>query len=353
MTRAGRAGDDQAAGPQRTAEPQPAAEAVAVLRAMPKVELHLHLDCCLSYEAAAKLSPGLTRGQYEQDFTGPDRVNGLTDFLSRTLNHVALLQTRDGLVTCVEDLAAQLERDNVIYAELRFAPAQHTRLGLATGEVVQIVAEAIEALRGSSPVTMRLLLCSLWHLPLADSLAVLDLVERFRPAGTVAGFDIAGNDAHPEKRLHYPALRRARDRGIPLTVHAGEAGPGSDVDETLRLFAPARIGHGVHAAGDPDLVGRLAVAGTHLEICPSCNVQLGLYPRLAAHPLPVLYERGVSVGISTDQRSVTPTTLTREYARVAQAFPSWGQADFTACNVNAARASFADERTKAAILDRL
>jgi adenosine deaminase len=200
---------------------------------------------------------------------------------------------------------------------------------------------------------MQLLLCSLWHLPLADSLAVLDLVEQFRPAGTVAGFDIAGNDAHPEKRRHYPALRRARDRGIPLTVHAGEAGPSSDVDEMLRLFVPARIGHGVHAASDPDLIGRLATAGTHLEICPSCNVQLGLYPRMAAHPLPVLYERGVSVGISTDQRSVTPTTLTREYERVAQAFPSWGRAEFTACNVNAARVSFAGERTKAAILDRL
>jgi adenosine deaminase len=109
----------------------------------------------------------------------------------------------------------------------------------------------------------------------------------------------------------------------------------------------------VHAADDPDLAGRLAAAGTHLEICPSCNVQLGLYPQLAAHPLPVLYERGVSVGVSTDQRAVTPTTLSREYVRVAQAFPSWGQADFTACNVTAARASFADERTKAAILDRL
>ena len=78
----------------------------------------------------------------------------------------------------------------------------------------------------------------------------------------------------------------------------------------------------MYAAGDPDLVGRLAAAGTHLEICPSGNVQLGLFPELAAHPLPVLYERGVSVGISTDQRSVTPTTLTREYARVVAAFPS-------------------------------
>ncbi len=163
MTGPGAAGT----GPRRTAEQQPTKDALAVLRAMPKVELHLHLDCCLSYAAAAKLSPGLTRGQYERDFTGPDRVNGLTDFLSRTLNHVALLQTRDGLVTCVEDLAGQLERDNVIYAELRFAPAQHTRLGLDAGEVVQIVADAIEALRGSSPVTMKLLLCSLWHLPRA------------------------------------------------------------------------------------------------------------------------------------------------------------------------------------------
>ena len=78
----------------------------------------------------------------------------------------------------------------------------------------------------------------------------------------------------------------------------------------------------MYASEDPRLVDHLAAAGTHLEICPSCNVQLGLYPQIAAHPLPVLYERGVSVGISTDQRSVTPTTLTREYARVVAAFPS-------------------------------
>ena len=79
---------------------------------MPKVELHLHLDCCLSYEAAAKLSPGLTLGQYERDFTGPDRVNGLTDFLSRTLNHVALLQ--QPCLAAVDDFVVGVKHKGVI-----------------------------------------------------------------------------------------------------------------------------------------------------------------------------------------------------------------------------------------------
>ena len=134
-----------------------------------------------------------------------------------------------------------------------------------------------------------------------------------------------------------------------FTVHAGEGNGPESVHEVLNLVAPVRIGHGVRAIEDPPLLARLAEAGTHLEMCPSCNVQLGLYPDLAAHPLKQFLAAGVSAGISTDQRTITNTTVSDEYLRLAAADSFWTLDRFRECNVLALAASFADEATKTRI----
>ena len=331
----------------------PAADRIQAITALPKVELHLHMDCCLSFDAARRLRPGLTEKAYAEHFTGGARLASLDDFLARTSSFLDLLQTRDGLEVCVDDLAAQLHADRVVYAELRFAPLQHLRAGLAPESVVDIVTSRIRECSRATGVEMRLILCGLWHNSPEESERVLRLVQEFRGEGIVVAMDMAGPEAHPAKRTHYAVLKKAMDGGIPVTVHAGEALGPEAVREVMRDLNPPRIGHGVRAAEDQALVQELARRRIHLETCPGCNVQIGVYPDLAGHPIEALYRAGASIGISTDQRGISATSLTNEYARIARAFPDLAPADFRRCNINALAAAFCDEATRARIAERI
>jgi adenosine deaminase len=282
------------------------------VRELAKVELHLHLDCCLSLAAARQLEPGLTAGRFAEEFVAPRRLEGLPAFLARTARHLGLLQTPEALALCVEDVFGQLAADNVRYAELRFAPHQHRRRD-----------------------------------PPEHSREILELVQQRRsPEGVVVAMDVAGHEGHPNREGHLGVLAEAAAAGVPFTVHAGQGLGAGAVREVLDRLSPARVGHGVRASEDPALVARLAAAGTHLEICPSCNVQLGLYPGLGAHPAGALARAGVSVGISTDQRTITDTDLGTEYARLRAADPYWSTEALRAANRRALRASFADAATR-------
>src|SRR5262249_25478033 len=143
------------------------------------------------------------------------------------------------------------------------------------------------------------------------------------------------------------------DDGIPVTVHAGEALGPESVRDALRELNPPRIGHGVRAAEDPALVRELAACRTHLELCPWCNVQIGVYPDLTAHPIENLHRAGVRVSIGTAPRGITATSLTDDYARIARAFPRLSLADFQHFNASALAVAFCDEATRARVAERL
>jgi adenosine deaminase len=323
-----------------------AADFESAIRALPKVELHLHLDGCMSYEAVASLEPGLSREAFETEFVAPAHLDGLSGFLARTTRHLALLQTPEALVTCITDLYRQLADDNVVYAEARFAPHLHTHGGMRVETVVATMAGAMEALNREGTVTGRLLLCSLWTDPPEYTEQVMGLVSAFRSGGIVVGMDVAGNEADPQRFEHLAVLAKAKAAGINFTVHAGEGNGAQSVSDVLDLLQPTRIGHGVRAIEDLPLLVRLAQAGTHLEMCPSCNVQLGLYPDFASHPIKRFLAAGVSAGISTDQRTITHTTVSDEYLRLAATDSFWDLERFRLCNRGALAASFADDATR-------
>lgn len=316
------------------------------IRTLPKVELHLHLDGCMSYDAVALLEPGLTRETFDTEFVAPAHLDGLAGFLERTTRHLALLQTPQALVICLRDLYAQLAKDNVVYAEARFAPHLHTQQGMSVETVVATMAEAMDGLNREGPVTGRLLLCSLWTDPPEFTEQVLELAREHQSGGVVVGIDVAGNEADPKRFEHLAVLAKAKAGGVNFTVHAGEGNGPQSVIDVMNLLAPTRIGHGVRAIEDPPLLARLAEAGTHLEMCPSCNVQLGLYQDFASHPMKAFLEAGVSAGISTDQRTITNTTVGDEYLRLASADPFWDIERFRASNRMALAASFADDATR-------
>jgi adenosine deaminase len=318
---------------------------------LPKVELHLHLDTSLSFEGAVQLDPSITGEVYLREFVAPVRCTNLVDFLNRVPRILELLQTERGLQLLAQDMLRQLEADNHIYVELRFAPLLHTQQGLSPREVVRIVEAAVDQASKDTGIESRLILCSLRHFSAEQSMQTVELVDQFRGSRVVA-FDLAGDEAGYPLTAHVEAFRFARERGIALTSHAGEASGPASVWETLRTLKPSRIGHGVRSIEDPALVEYLKQEQIHLEMCPTCNVQLNVFPTYTDHCIDTLYREGLSLGVSTDNRALTPITLTQEYEKLAQTF-GWGKTEFLTCNINALKAAFVPQPLKDDLVRRI
>ena len=320
-------------------------------KTLPKVELHLHLDCSLSYAVVSRLNPAITREEYLHDFIAPARCTNLADFLTRAPKSIALMQTEEGLRLVTFDVFEQLQRDNVVYAEIRFAPLLHTEKNLSAENVVEIVEEATAKASQATGIEARLILCTLRYFSAEQSLQTVKLVERFK--GThVAALDIAGDEAGFPLDAHIPAFQYAIQNGIARTAHAGEASGAESVWKTLNLLRPSRIGHGVRSIEDPALVAHLRKEHIHLEVCPTSNLQTNIYDSYADHPINRLYDAGLSLSVNTDARTITDITLAQEYEKLHQVF-AWDREHFLQCNLNAMRSSFLPEAAKKRLENRL
>lgn len=318
---------------------------------VPKVELHLHLDCSLSYAVVSQIDPEIRLEAYGADFVAPAKCTDLAEALRCATHGVALMQTEGQLRLVTFDLFDQLGEDQVMYAEIRFAPLLHTEGGLSGRQVVASVAEATaEAVRRTG-IEARLILCTLRHFSEAQSLETVQLVDDFR--GTVvAGLDLAADEAGYVLDSHVEAFRLARELGMPRTAHAGEAAGPESVWETLERLAPMRIGHGVRSVEDPDLVEYLRRHQIHLEVCPTCNIVVDVYESYGDHPIDQLYRAGVSVGVSSDARTLANVTLSQEYEKLQRTF-GWGPEEFYQCNQSALKAAFVPDEVRSRLLERL
>ena len=321
------------------------------MEALPKVELHLHLDCSLSYQVVARLDPQISEDHYRRDFIAPRRCSSLAEYLTHAPHAIRLMQSKEALRLVVEDVFAQLAADNVIYAELRYGPLLHLEQGLRPEEVVETVDRAAEECIRETGIEARLILCTLRHHTREQSLETARLVERARGSRTVA-LDIAGDEAAYPLAPHKAAYDYAHERGLYMTAHAGEAAGAESVWETLRDLAPSRIGHGVRSIEDPKLITHLKQHGIHLEVCPSSNVQTAVCTSLAGHPVDRLYRQGVSLSINTDSRTINDTSLEREYQELEQTF-AWGREELLRCNLEGLKAAFLPEKEKRRLEARL
>jgi len=317
----------------------------------PKVELHLHLDCSLSYSVVSQLNPTITHEEYLETFIMPDKCLNLTDGLKYARREIDLMQTEDALRLVTKDLFKQLQKDNILYVEIRFAPLLHTEGGLSPENVVAAVEAATRAASQETGIQARLILCTLWHYLRPQSLQTVKLVEQFKDS-LVIGFDIAGDECNFPIDEHIPAFEYAAAHNIPCTSHAGEALGSERVWEVLQYFHPLRLGHGVRSIEDPALLEHLHQHNIHLEICPTSNVKTDIYKTYADHPVRNLYEAGLSVGINPDAYTLIGITLTQEYEKLHQTF-GWGKAQFLHCNLNAIKAAFIPEAAKKPLIDRL
>jgi adenosine deaminase len=305
---------------------------------LPKIELHLHLDCSLSYEVVKQLNPSITEKEYGQDFIAPAKCIDLADYISRASKGFELMQTKEQLRLVTLDLFRQLKADNVLYAEIRFAPLLHTAKGLSSREVVETVNKTTEEGIQTYGIEAGIILSTLRHYSEAESMETVQLTKDFK-GSTIVGFDIAADEAGYGIANHIKAFEFAQLHDIPCTAHAGEAKGPESVWETLQYFKPARIGHGVRSAEDPALMLFLKENNIHLEVCPTSNIQTNVFNTIEEHSADKIYQSGISMSINTDARAISNVTLAEEYQLMETVF-NWDFAHFKKCNLEAIHHAF-------------
>jgi adenosine deaminase len=316
--------DEPGAGPSGQAVGDDRAADEAWARAVPKAELHLHLAG--SVRPATGLRLARERGRFAElsdaaiaaRMVAPLRCRDQAELLEAFAVPVALLQDAEALAVVAAELVEDVAGDGTRYVEIRFAPASHARGGLSVGEVIAAVATGVGAgVRAAAdegvPIDVRLIAIAMRTDPPERSLEVARAAVAALEAGLgMAGFDLAGLEATaPAIGPHLPACALARDGGLGISVHAGEWG-GAPMVRAALAADPDRIAHGGPAIDDPSLVAELIARGTTLDLCPTSNVQAALVERIEDHPLPRLARAGVRVTLSTDDRTVSETTLVRE-----------------------------------------
>ncbi len=325
-----------------------------LVQAMPKAELHLHLDGCLRPQTALDLAaqfgveaPHTWDAMFEA-LVAPPHPGSQDELLKSFALPLRLMQFPEALTRITTDLVEDKAADNVRYMELKWAPAVHLQAGLSLDEVIDAVAAAAATAAERLGVVVRLTVVAMRSADPTINAEVARAAVRHRSAG-VSGFDLAGFEAaHPDPTVHAEAFAIARAGGLGLTVHTGELlDDGALVWRALEL-QPDRIAHGACAANDPALVAELISRGVTLDLCPTSNVQAGTVPTFSDHPLVALLRRGVPVTINTDDTTISDITLSEEWlsciSELGLTLP-----ELWACNLHALEVAFVDESSRATL----
>lgn len=289
-----------------------------LLLALPKAELHVHLDGSLRPSTMLDLAldqrvtlPASEPRKLAEVMRAADSRD-LVEYLKKFAITLSLLQTPGALERAAYELAEDSARENIRYLEVRFSPILHTERGMSLEEAV--LAPLRGLVRGEAEFGLRtgLILCGIRSMEPSVSMALAELAVAFRDQGVVA-FDLAGAEAGNPARAHREAFQYAANHNLAITVHAGEAAGAASIAQALHECHARRIGHGTRLHEDPALEAFVNAHRIPLEVCLTSNLQTRASPSLSRHPLRRYFDTGLVVTLNTDNRLISGTTLTDEY----------------------------------------
>ena len=313
------------------------------------IDLHLHLDGAITAEAAMELAkvqgislPAKTEEELEKLISVPEGCESLNDFLRCFELPLSLLQTKEGIRRAVRLVLEEQKREGVIYAEIRFSPQLHTRKGLSQEEVLRAALEGLQ----DAPIPANLILaCMRGADNQKENEENLELARRFLTKdGGVTAVDLAGAEALFPTRDYLEMFRRAGKSGIPMTIHAGEADGEDSVRAALEMGA-VRIGHGVRARKNPEILEEIRSKGITLEMCPTSNRYTRSIENMEDYPLLMYLESGIKVTVNTDDPAIEGTTISREFRFLKEHFGLTMEQEKTILR-NAAEAAFTSDERK-------
>jgi adenosine deaminase len=320
----------------------------ALLRTMPKAELHIHVEGSLEpelmFRLAARYGVALPYANVEALRAAYDFAD-LQSFLDLYYAGAAVLRTEADFF----DLAlAYLERaaaDNVLHAEIFFDPQTHTERGVPIDAVILGLAHACRRAHAEWGLSATLILCFLRHLSEDDALATLQAALPWREHFIGVGLDSSERGHPPEKFAR--VFERARALGLHVVAHAGEEGPPAYIESALDVLEIERIDHGVRTLESPALTARLARDRVPLTVCPLSNVKLRVFPTLAEHNLPALLAAGLVATINSDDPAYFGGYLNDNFVQTFAALPGLGAREGYMLARNSFEASFASAADKA------
>lgn len=301
---------------------------------MKKVELHLHLDGSLDIPYASKLA-----GRDVSSEMVSHNDKSLKEYLEKFAVPGELFSLYDDIVEFSYLLGKTLEKEEVIYAEIRFCPFFHDK----RISVDRVITGIREGLSRVPSVKTNLIFCMMRHFSLEENLKIVKLAQKYYGNGCCA-LDLAGDEAGFKTSSFKELFEEVRKTGIPYTIHAGEADGAESVKAALS-FGTKRIGHGFRSIEEPEVVSELVKNNVTLEICPKSNLDTRSVSNIVDHPIKKLDEAGVLVTVSTDNRTVSETSLEYEYDLLKSYF-GYTDEDLIRFNLNAIEAAFISEEEK-------
>lgn len=294
-----------------------------LLHAVPKAELHLHLDGSLRpstiLDLASEAGVTLPYGDEESlyDYLYVQDGQNLVDYLERFDLTLSVMQTAESLERTARELCEDAAAENVRYLEIRYSPILHQQGDLTLEESVEAPLRGVRQAEAELGVKASLIICGIRNLPPETSVRLAELAVAFKDRGVVA-FDLAGGEAGNPATEHAEAFRIAREANLNITIHAGEAAGAESIAEALHACGAHRIGHGTRLFEDPDLERYVNDHRVPIEVCLTSNVQTHAVESFEAHPVRGYFDDGLMVSLHTDNRLMSGTTMTEEYARAAE-----------------------------------
>ncbi|MEX0405483.1 adenosine deaminase [Aquibium sp. LZ166] len=316
-----------------------------------KAEIHCHIEGAASPDLVVKQAQ-----KYGADVSGFIRDGAFvwddfTSFLAAYDQSADLFRDEGDYARLAETYLSSLARDGAIYSEFFTSPDHAERAGLSAAAYTAGLAEGMRRAKAKTGIESRMIVTGVRHFGVES----VEKAARFAARcgePLVTGFGMAGEERFGDPEDYVRAFEIAREAGLGITVHAGEFGGWESVQSALDHFRPTRIGHGVRAIENPDLVRRIADEGVVLECCPGSNIALRVFDGFESHPFPKLRDAGCKVTLNSDDPPYFWTSLKREYEIGRDHFGMDDKA-LTAVTRTAIEAAYVDKKTKAALLARL
>src|ERR1700685_2162623 len=326
-----------------------------LLRSLPKVLLHEHLDGVLRPQTVIDLAndvkylelPTNAPQALAQWFHQGANKGSLAKYLEGFAHTIAVMQTEEALERVAYEQVEDLANDGVVYFETRFAPLFHTHKGLTHQQIVSAVLKGLERGRKDFGVPSGLIIWAMRNMDV--SLEMAELAVDFRARGVV-GFDLAGEEGGYPPKKHVAAFHYIQRENFNITIHAGEGYGKESIWQAIQYCGAHRIGHGTRLIDDIAVVDGKAVKlgdlaqyvldkRIPLELCLLSNVHTGATPSLAEHPFKILYQEKFRVTLNTDNRLMSHTTMTQEFEAAADTFGLTLE-DFEKITINAMKSAF-------------
>jgi adenosine deaminase len=324
----------------------PADRLPALLKAMPKAELHIHIEGSLEPElifALARRNAVPLAYPSVEALRAAYAFSDLQSFLDIYYAGASVLLKEDDFYDMAMAYFARAAADNVVHAEIFFDPQTHTDRGVAFATVIDGLSRACAQAGKLYGMDASLIMCFLRHLSEEAAFATLEEAMPHRDKFIGVGLDSGERGNPPEKFAR--VFARAGELGLRRVAHAGEEGPAAYVQAALDVLHAERIDHGVRCLEDPALVARLARERVPLTVCPLSNVKLCVYPDLAHHPLKVLLDAGICATVNSDDPAYFGGYVDRNFLAAFEALPL-GPGDAYALARNSFEASFVSQDRK-------